>query len=277
MAFHKNLRGNDLHAPSTELIENNTGSTLTKLTVVAFNGMGTVYPQVQVADPNIYRNFGVVQDDILTGKSGYITCLGFMFNIDTSPWLVGTVLYSTASGALSSTPLGTAVAVVTKQDAATGVMYVMAVTGIGGGGDEHSWDVDGNDGLDGSTNFLGTRDLVPLKFRTNNTQVGQFDTNGRLAIGTHDPASPLHIKSYPGFTGSGLQVDTFSLMSNSASSVPIYTVDIDQNTVVRIKFQVTARQADGTQRATFTRSGLFYRQGGNTQLQLGSLGWQSDF
>lgn len=274
MSFHKNLRGKDLHAPSTEFIENNTGATLTKLSVVAFNNMGTAFPQVQLANPSLYKNFGIVQEDILDGKHGHITCLGFMFNINTSPWLVGSLLYSDGAGQLSNTPNGAAVAIVNRQDATKGVLYVIAVTGTNNGTDSHAWDVDGNDGLSG-TNFIGTRDAAPLKFRTNNLPVGQFDINGRLAIGAQDPKAALHIKSFPGYSGAGLQVDTFALTSDQPALVPCYAITMTNGSVVRVKFTVTARQSDGSQRASFTRSGLFYKEGGNVLVE--GHDWASDF
>lgn len=275
MSFHRNLRGHDLHAPSQELVENNTGALLPKLKVVALDGMGTAFPQVKVANPAQFFNFGIVNNDIVSGKYGYIVCLGFMFEVNTSPWTVGTVLYSTSTGDLSATPNGAAVATVTKQDSVNGVLYVTAAGGNGGGSDVTAWDVNGNDGLDADANFLGTRDAVPVKFRTNNIQVGQWDVNGRLAVGGHDPARPLHIKSYPAYPDSGLQIDTFAVTSSVDTFVEAYGMTLTNGQVAKVSFHVTCRQANGLERASFTRSALFYREGGNVQVQ--GVDWQSDF
>ena len=137
-----------------------------------------------------------------------------------------------------------------------------------------AWDIGGNSGTNPATDFLGTKDNEPLKIRTNNTQVAQFDVNGRLAIGTHDPMAPIHIKSYPGYSGSGFRVDTFSFLSSSVSYTDMYTAYLSNNQILKVKIQVIARQSDGTQRACFTRSALFYKENGNVLTQ-GSV--QSDF
>ena len=273
MSFHKNLRGRDLHAPSSELVENNTGSTLTKLSVVDLNGMGTVYPQIKIGNPSVLPNFGVVQEDILTGKYGYITCLGFMFEVDTSLWPVGTILYSSALGQLQSTINGSPIAIVVKQDATYGVLYITA--DLADQTSSGEWLVNGNTGLDALVNFIGTTDNIPLNFRTNNNQVGKFDANGRFAIGSHAPQSPFHIKTTPGYTGSGYQLDQFSMTSNMNTLVNAYSINMVNGQIIRVKFQVTARQSDGTKRASFTRSALFYKEGGNVAIQ--GPTWASDF
>lgn len=273
MGFHKNLRGLDLHAPTNELVENNSGADIAALSVVTLDNMGNVYPQVILAQTTLKHNFGVAGNTIIDGSNGYVTTLGFLPNIDTSPWTEGTILYSSLSGQLSSAIFGKPVALVVKQDSVYGELYVLAATTFSLPIDY--WTINGNEGIDPNINFIGTLDNNPVKIRTNNNPVAQFDVNGRFAIGAHDPNSSLHIKSYPGYPGSGLQLDTFSLTTSSTSPTSAYAVSIANNSVVRIKFQVTARESNGASRASFTRSGLFYRHGGNVQVQGGI--WQSDF
>ena len=126
---HKNLRGGDLHSPSSELIENNTGSTIGTLTVVTFNGMGTLYPQVRAANSNSDIVRGVAQSSILTGTTGYITSLGFLNGVNTSAWPVNTTLYCDNAGNLTSTVYNLPIATVLNQDATNGIIYVNS-TGI---------------------------------------------------------------------------------------------------------------------------------------------------
>jgi hypothetical protein len=57
--------------------------------------------------------------------------------------------------------------------------------------------------------------------------------------------------------------------------VPSYTINLFNGQIVKIKYQVTCRQSDGTERASFTRSALFYKEGGNVAIQ--GIDWSSDF
>jgi len=52
------------------------------------------------------------------------------------------------------------------------------------GGSLNSWRLNGNAGINPSTNFLGTTDNQPLIFKTNNTDAGRILGNGRLLLGT---------------------------------------------------------------------------------------------
>lgn len=274
MSFHKNLRGLDLHAPSNELVENQSGSTLTKLKVVRLDGMGTIYPKVALADPAIYSNFGIVAFDIATTKVGYITAFGFMFDIDTSAWPVGSELYSDASGNLSTLANGGIVATVIKQDANFGVLYVTAESNTSIG--SVSWRLDGNNGIDEAVNFLGTTDAKDLRFRTNNLFRGIIDKNGRFGLGPdiEVPLSHFHQKSHVGFSGSGLRQETYSLATNSMVNEVAISIPIAQNSAVKIEFHATGRVSDGSARAAFKRIGLFYREASNVQIQ---RFWQTEF
>ena len=271
MAFHKNLRGSDLHAPTNELVENNSGSNIDPLSVVTLNGMGNVYPQVILAQPLSKHNFGITNGIISDGTTGYVTTLGFLSNVDTSQWAEGSVLYSTSSGELSTSVYGKPIATVVKQDSMYGQLYVLAAATLGY---PNSWDLKGNAGINPTTDFLGTLDNNPIKIRTNNVQVAQFDATGNFSIGAHDPQAPLHIKSYSGYTDSGYRLDTLSMTTASTSYVDLYSVPLNNNQIVKVKINVIARQSDGSERACFIRTGLFYKQSGNVEMQ-GNV--QSDF
>ncbi|CAB4125160.1 hypothetical protein UFOVP53_71 [uncultured Caudovirales phage] len=129
MSNHALLRGSSLHAPSSELVENISGTSILKLKVVSLNGMGTVYPKVTLCNPSINSPFGIAQVTIANTRSGLITCLGFMFSVDTHLWSVDTALYSDSSGNLSTIVNGNPIATVIKTDAVYGVLYV---GGLGG-------------------------------------------------------------------------------------------------------------------------------------------------
>ncbi len=121
---HSALRGSDLHSPSNELVENNTGSTIPKFRAVTFTSMGVAYPQIVLANGAVDLIRGITQSDIVNGGVGYITALGFLNNVNTSSWVVGTKLYAQASGVIGSTATGLPVGVVIKQDATVGIVYV---------------------------------------------------------------------------------------------------------------------------------------------------------
>lgn len=273
MSSHKNLRGRDLHAPTNELVENGTGSTLTQLKVVRLNQMGTVYPRVILADPNNRINFGVVQDDIKPGKAGYVCCFGFMFEIDTSPWTVGTVLYSDDSGNLTDQVNGGIVAYVIRQDAEFGVLYV--VTEPANTVNSTSWRLNGNNGIDELISFLGTTDAADLRIRTNNVLRAVFSKDGRLGLGPDltNPESHFHQKSHTGYTGSGLRQETYSVKTTSTTPQVAKSIPMAQNTMLKVEFTAIGRLADGTGRAVFKRTGVFFREGSNIQIL---RFWQTD-
>lgn len=272
MSYHKHLKGNDLHAPSQELVENNTGATLSKLKVVTLNGMGTVFPQIKLNNSTIDSPFGIVNTDIITGKSGMITCLGFMYEVDTSSWIAGTSLYSDALGNLTPVVSGNTMAIVTKQDDTYGIMYVFSLVNFIK--TNFTWSTLGNADIDVSSNFLGTTDSNPLKIKTNNEDTAQFN-DGKFGIGPDAPLAPFHLKPYTGYSKSGLRIDSFVATTNDILFNDIYSLTVANNSVVKITFDVTSRQNDGFERSSFTRSALFYKENDDVLIQ--GLTWQSDF
>lgn len=121
--LHKNLRGRDLHSPSNELVENNSGSAISALKCVTFTQLGNQYVEIEVAGTSDVV-YGVTQSNIPNTSSGYVTCLGFMNSQDTSPWAPGTKLYCNSNGDLSSVIFGLPVAFVLKQDPQNGILYI---------------------------------------------------------------------------------------------------------------------------------------------------------
>lgn len=276
MAFHKDLRGCDLHAPTNEKVENNSGVQIPKLQVVSLDGHGTLFPQVVTADPNTLNNFGIALETINDGDAGVVTTLGFMLNVDTSPWLVNTILYSDASGNLTDTPLGSPVAIVVKQDVNTGVLYVTAFADFVADA-VPSWQLDGNSGTDPNSQFLGTIDGVGLTLRTNNVQRVRLDENGRLLIGDAGEATPkyfIHTKQHSGFNGSGNMKETAAVEVDDTNYNTIYSFQVPNFSVVMGTFRAVALEDGNTGQANFIRSGTWFRQGGLAQ-QMGVI--QSDF
>jgi hypothetical protein len=140
MTLHAALAGADLHAPSNYLVENDTGITITALTVCTFNGIGTTFPSVVPITSSGQTIRGVALTNILATSGsniGYITGLGFMIGVNTSAWAEGTKLFSNNAGGLVTTPTGPLVATVYKQDAVNGWLFIEgpAGSGSGGGGD----------------------------------------------------------------------------------------------------------------------------------------------
>jgi hypothetical protein len=136
--FHNLLNGADLHAPTNYVVENNTGTNIPALTVVTYVGIGTSFPSIRPKASPGDRVRGVTMQSIgpVTGSNvGFVTSLGFLINVDTSAWPVGTLLYSDSSGNLTTAATGPVVATVYKQDVAYGQLFIEgSASGSGGGG-----------------------------------------------------------------------------------------------------------------------------------------------
>lgn len=273
--FHRDLRGLDLHAPSQELIENNTGAVIGALQIVTLNGMGAVYPQVKLHNGLAGLSFGIATQPIGIGQTGYITTVGFVFNVDTSAWAVNTALFSDSLGNLSTVSLGgKSVALVMRQDAQYGVLYVTAlgdlITAV-----ENVWTLLGNADTDPSINFIGTTDSQPIVIRTDGLERMRITEYGRIGIGTSNPNAHLEIKSHIESYATGLQLETFTMDTIDTNANYIYAINLVNNSVVTVEFNVTARQTDGLQRASFKRTAVFYKE--NSIVRILGQDWQSDF
>lgn len=124
------LRGTNLQAPSSEFVTNNTGTTLDKLKVVALDGMGAVYPQAILCNSNTNLPFGILQNPVLPGQSGYVYQVGFVSDIDTSAWTANTLLYCDTAGNITSTIYKSCIGYVVKQNATSGVIYINITTSV---------------------------------------------------------------------------------------------------------------------------------------------------
>lgn len=127
-------------------VKNNSGSVaIPERTVVMFAGAAgdTIKVAPAVSDGSVNVNYlaGITTEEIPADGFGFVTQLGFVNQVNTNSWPVGTLLYSdpTTPGGLTSTepdaPAWTMpVAAVTKQNASAGRILVRAIPGGSGAG-----------------------------------------------------------------------------------------------------------------------------------------------
>lgn len=257
MASHSNLSGISLHAPSRFICENQSGSTIPRLRCVSWNaGLGAYYPLITIANGTSDILRGVTEVDVVDGNVEFITTIGFIENVDTSAYPIGTLLYvkNDGSGELSTLPNGNPVAEVMKQDAVVGQIFVNVIHDASLTGE--SWLVNGN--ATNPSNFLGSTNADGLRFRTNNNQVATFDVNGRFGIGTPTPDAHVHVKSHTGPIGSGSRFETFSLQTSTSSFAPIYTIPVNDPEMIRIEVSLIGKDSSG-QRCMLKRTAVVYR------------------
>lgn len=90
-------------------VYNNSGSTLTKGTVVYINGgqgnLPTITKAIATGDSTSAQTFGIVQSDITNMNNGYVVVAGGINDLDTQAYPNGTALYlsPTTAGAWTST------------------------------------------------------------------------------------------------------------------------------------------------------------------------------
>lgn len=135
MSSHKNITGRALHEPAQYKVQNNSGATLTKGTVVKRTGYDVAMTVATSLSPTGDRFLGVVVDDILNGSIGYVAAFGDFGEFDTSSWTPETLLYSSNTGALSEIEDGDPIATVLSQDATNGhILFYVGLPSNGGGG-----------------------------------------------------------------------------------------------------------------------------------------------
>lgn len=90
-------------------VYNETGSTLTKGTIVYINGghgnLPTVTKAIATSDATSAQTYGVVRSDITNNNNGYVTVIGSLSDLDTQAYPAGTQLYlsGTTAGTWTST------------------------------------------------------------------------------------------------------------------------------------------------------------------------------
>jgi hypothetical protein len=261
MSQHARLTTGNLNSPSQEVIENNTLTTIPALRCVRFTGFGIKFPTVTISLPLTEIVRGVTQKEILPNKVGIVTSLGFMENVDTSAWTVGTLLYNSIGGLLSPTVLGLPIATVIKSDPLYGILYIdntgITINDITAAFSGLAWSLSGNTGINPAITFLGTTDAQPLIIKTNNNQRAIINENGRIGLGNVDPQASLHLKFHTGDNNTGRLIDTFSVSSNVNTWANAYTIILPLNSTAMIEIDLAARQSDGLEKASFKRVGTF--------------------
>jgi uncharacterized protein (DUF736 family) len=141
--FRAGLFGNyvlELGEKSVYFIENVTGSTIPKGSIVGFAGAsgdhlrGAPFLADSSANPNYIM--GIADQSIANNAFGFVVHFGKIRGIDTSAYAPGTILYASASsaGALTSTEptspnLKLPVGAVVKQNASSGIIQIRMKTG----------------------------------------------------------------------------------------------------------------------------------------------------
>jgi hypothetical protein len=117
------------------VVKNDSGVTISKGKAVM--SVGAIGDRIQAslanADGTISAKYilGVASENILDGEEGYINLLGEIRNLNTSAFTIGTVLHidpTTPGDLVSTTPVAPAldmpIAIVTRQHASTGIIFV---------------------------------------------------------------------------------------------------------------------------------------------------------
>lgn len=119
-------------------VVNNTGTLISKGTLVYINGGLGNRPTIQIADYSANtanRTIGFVSADIADNNNGYVTTYGLIRNVNTNSYSAGTQLYLGSSGAVTSTepvaPLrAVRVGIVITQSATVGIIFADVENGF---------------------------------------------------------------------------------------------------------------------------------------------------
>jgi hypothetical protein len=116
-------------------VTNSSGATISKGDPVYLTGHTGTKPEVtKLTNTMNYPLLGLAASTFATATDGVIVISGIFSNVATSSYSVGNILYTGTSGGLTATQPatgGTAVGVVAKSHATTGVIIVGKPTGNG--------------------------------------------------------------------------------------------------------------------------------------------------
>ncbi|MEI9956652.1 MAG: hypothetical protein WDM90_10210 [Ferruginibacter sp.] len=91
----------------------------------------------------------------------------------------------------------------------------------------NAWNTTGNSGTNPATNFIGTTDNNPLLIKTNGTEQVRVTENGRVGIGTNNPAAALDVNG---------QVIIGTLLSGNISTDSLLVVDPASGLIKKVSF-----------------------------------------
>jgi hypothetical protein len=115
-------------------VTNSSGASISKGDPVYLTGYGTKPQVTKLTNTMNYPVLGLAKSAIGNATDGVVIISGIFSNVATSSYSVGNILYTGTSGGLTATQPttgGTAVGVVAKSHATTGVIIVGKPTGNG--------------------------------------------------------------------------------------------------------------------------------------------------
>jgi hypothetical protein len=115
-------------------VTNSSGASIAKGDPVYISGSGTKPQVTKLTNTMNYPMLGLAKDAFATATDGVVVIFGIFSNVNTSSYTAGNILYTGTSGGLTATQPatgGTAVGVVAKSHATTGVIIVGKPTGNG--------------------------------------------------------------------------------------------------------------------------------------------------
>lgn len=115
-------------------VTNSSGASISKGDPVYLTGYGTKPQVTKLTNTMNYPVLGLAKDTFATATDGVVVISGIFSNVNTSSYTAGDILYTGTSGGLTATQPttgGTAVGVVAKSHATTGVIIVGKPTGNG--------------------------------------------------------------------------------------------------------------------------------------------------
>ena len=131
-----------------------------------------------------------------------------------------------------------------------------AATGTG-------WDLNGNTGTTGGTNFIGTRDNQPLTFRTNNVEKLRLETNG--TISTLNTGNSIFIGEDAGI------IDDLSNNENVFIGTRAGNLNVNGEYNIAIGANALENNTSGSRNIAFGLNSLRNNDDGNDNIGIGDL------